>query len=350
MGIVNADVAELLQSWNNIKTAITSIETTKTSMTRKYQQLNGEWKDKKYKELGDVVQECSRALNEILKILSKGEKFIGSLAKSLQEYDNVNLDGSMGADNAFVQSLRNMTYSAGETPSYQYCLGVLTKGNIPEGYLNVLSERHQNGETGVRRVFDHFTNQMLIQDANYPPNQTAHYSQMNYEGHRRGVYYNATSDMTNPRGAGTTYFHELAHMIDHASTGYQGNLSNTPEFGNALVQDGQRILQLYNNLPPERQNAFLTRIRSDSAHSFSDLIDATTNGQLHGSYGHSREYWTRSGNLQAEAFAHFFEASMGSEDKLEMLANFFPTAFGVFSTLIESIQPDQYVRVLERSR
>ena len=350
LGIVNADVTELLQSWNNIKTTITSIETTKTSMTRKYQQLNGEWKDTKYKELGDVVQECSRALNEILKILSKGEKFIGSLAKSLQEYDNVNLDGSMGADNAFVQSLRSMTYSAGETPSYQYYLGVLTRGNIPEGYLNVISERHQNGETGVRRVFDHFTNQMLIQDANYPPNQTAHYSPMNYEGHRRGVYYNATSDMTNPRGAGTTYFHELAHMIDLASTGYQGNLSNTPEFGNALMQDGQRILQLYNNLSPERQNAFLTRIRSDSAHSFSDLIDATTNGQLHGSYGHSREYWTRSGNLQAEAFAHFFEASMGSEEKLEMLANFFPTAFGVFSTLIESIQPDQYVRVLERSR
>ena len=116
------------------------------------------------------------------------------------------------------------------------------------------------------------------------------------------------------------------------------------------MQDGQRILQLDNNLPPDLQDAFLTRIRSDSAHSFADLIDATTNGQLHGSYGHLREYWTRSGNLQAEAFAHFFEASMGSEDKLEMLANFFPTAFGVFSALIESIQPDQYVRVLERSR
>lgn len=348
MGIVNADATELLQSWNSIKVAISSIETTRLSMTRKYQQLNGEWKDRKYKELGDVVQECSRALNEILKVLSKGEKFVGSLAKSLQEYDNVNLDGSMSTDNAFVQSLQS--YSAGEAPSYQHCLGVLTRGNIPEGYLNVISTRHQNGEVGVRRVFDHFTNQMLIQDANYPPNQTAHYSPMNYEGHRRGVYYNAASDMTNPRGAGTTYFHELAHMIDHASTGYQGNLSNTPEFGNALIEDGQRILRLYNGLSSEQQSNFLRRIRSDSAHSFSDLIDATTNGQLHGSYGHSREYWSRSGNLQAEAFAHFFEASMGSEDKLELLANFFPTAFGVFSTLIESIQPDQYSRVLERSR
>lgn len=350
MSIVNADANDLLQSWNNIKTAIASIEITKSSMTKKYEQLYGEWKDKKYKELGGVVQECGKALNEILKILSKGEKFIGSLAKSLQDYDNVNLEENLSLDNAYVQRQTSITGSVGRLSPEQYCLGVLTRGNIPDGYLDVISERHQNSEEGVCRVFDNFTNEMLIQDANYPSNQTAHYSPMNYEGHSRGVYYNAASDMTNPRGAGTTYFHELAHMIDHASTGYQGNLSNTAEFGNALMQDGQRILQLYNNLSPERQNAFLSRIRLDSAHSFSDLIDATTDGQLHGSYGHSREYWTRSGNLQAEAFAHFFEASMGSREKLEMLANFFPTAFGVFSTLIESIQPDQYVRILERSR
>lgn len=168
--------------------------------------------------------------------------------------------------------------------------------------------------------------------------------------HSRGVYYNAASDMTNPRGAGTTYFHELAHMIDHASCNYRSNLSNTPEFAEALVEDGQRILSLYNNLPVEKQTAFLTRIRQDSAHSFSDLIDATTNGQLHGNYGHSRNYWTRPGNLQAEAFAHFFEASMGDQGKLELLANFFPTAFGIFSSMIDSIRPDNHVRVLSRER
>lgn len=48
MSMVNADVTELLQSWNNIKTAISSIETTRTTMTRKYQQLSGEWKDRKF--------------------------------------------------------------------------------------------------------------------------------------------------------------------------------------------------------------------------------------------------------------------------------------------------------------
>lgn len=75
-----------------------------------------------------------------------------------------------------------------------------------------------------------------------------------------------------------------------------------------------------------------------------------SNGQLHGNYGHSRNYWTRPGNLQAEAFAHFFEASMGDQGKLELLANFFPTAFGIFSSMIDSIRPDNHVRVLSRER
>lgn len=208
----------------------------------------------------------------------------------------------------------------------------------------------QGGFYAPLRAMLNFAGKLMIQDSEYPPDQTAHYSPGNYIGHSRGVYYNAASDMTNPRGAGTTYFHELAHMIDHASCNYRSNLSNTPEFAEALVEDGQRILSLYNNLPVEKQTAFLTRIRQDSAHSFSDLIDATTNGQLHGNYGHSRNYWTRPGNLQAEAFAHFFEASMGDQGKLELLANFFPTAFGIFSSMIDSIRPDNHVRVLSRER
>lgn len=93
MGIVNADAAELLQTWNNIKTAITSIETTRASMSRRYRDLGNSWKDKKYDELGDVLQECNRAFNEVLKTLTKGEKYLDALAKSLQEYESTNLNG-----------------------------------------------------------------------------------------------------------------------------------------------------------------------------------------------------------------------------------------------------------------
>lgn len=345
MSNVNADLGEVLQAANGIKTAISSIEMTKSSILRKYQQLGSEWKDKKYKELGDVVQECNKALNDILKTLSKGEKFISSLAKSLQEYDNVNLDGSMSADNAFIQSLRGMTYSAGEVPSYQYCLGVLTRGHIPDGYLDIISQRHENSETKVRRVFDNFTNQCLIQNANYPPSQSAHYSPMNYEGHRRGVYYNASSDMSNLRGNGTTYFHELAHMIDHASTGYQGNLSNNPEFRQALLADGQDALNRYNSAGEEGQQHFRNNLRQNNrTHSFQDLLEGSTNGNLSFYWGHNRpdyNYWAREGSLEAEAFAHFFEASMGAPDKLEILTLWFPRATTVFFNMIDGLVGNQ---------
>lgn len=345
MGQVNTNSQELLQALRNVQTGNRSIETTRNMIRTKYQQLGADWNDKKYKELGDILQECNRALNEVQKILLQAEKYLVLLCKHIQEYESVNLGG---ARNAFVQSLR--VNNAGQGSSYQYCLGVLTQGEFPEGYGDVLSQRHENAEPAVKKVFDAFASNLMIRDSNYPASEVAHYNPNGTKEHPRGVYFNANTDMNDPRGAGNTYFHELAHMIDHAATEYEGNLSNSPEFAAALTQDGQQILRLYNNLSPDRQAGFLQRVSQHSAHSLSDLLDATTGGQLHGRYGHSRTYWTRSGNLQAEAFAHFFEASMGNYDKMSMLANFFPTAFGIFSTMIESIQLTGYARtrVLER--
>lgn len=348
MGQVSTNSQELLQALRNVQVGTRSIETTRSMIRTKYQQLGADWNDKKYKELGDILQECNRALNEVQKILLQAEKYLTMLCKYIQEYENVNLGGTNTDRNAFVQGLR--VNNAGQSDSYHYCLGVLTKGMFPNGYSDVLTQRYENAEPVMKKVFDSFSDKLMIRDSNYPVSEVAHYAPNGTEVHPRGVYYNATADMNDPRGAGNTYYHELAHMIDHAATEYEGNLSNSPEFAAALIQDGQQILRLYNSLSSDRQSGFLQRISQHSAHSLSDLLDATTGGQLHGRYGHSRTYWTRPGNLQAEAFAHFFEASMGNYDKMSMLANFFPTAFGIFSSMIDSIQPTGYARTrtLER--
>lgn len=146
MSTVNADVAELLQSWNNIKAAITSIESTRSSVTKKYQQLDGGWKDKKYKELGNVVQDCNKALNEILKILSKGEKFIGSLTRSLQEYEGVEID-STEKDcnrNAFIESLHSNVMILKKTDAEKlqdFKRGIVAIDEIIENYAVSLENR-----------------------------------------------------------------------------------------------------------------------------------------------------------------------------------------------------------------
>lgn len=161
--MVNADATELLQSWNNIKTAITSIETTRSSMTRKYQQLNGEWKDKKYKELGDVVQECSKALNEILKILSKGEKFVGFLAKSLQEYEDTEI-GSFAVDhsrNSFVESLRSNTIVLKKSDAEKlqdFKRGIAAIDEVIENYAQSLESRGLQRGAVMSAILNHQRN------------------------------------------------------------------------------------------------------------------------------------------------------------------------------------------------
>lgn len=146
MSNVNADATQLLTILKNMRTSISSIETTRSSVKMKYQQLGIGWNDKKYDELGTIVKDCNKALNDILQIMLQAEKYVASLAKSVQEYDNVNLD-TPSARNSFLQGLQ--TPNVGNS-SYQYCLGVLTQGSTPDGYIAVISQRHENAEQNVR--------------------------------------------------------------------------------------------------------------------------------------------------------------------------------------------------------
>ena len=92
MSNVNADAGELLQVAQNMQNAVNSIEATQNTITSKYQKLGANWNDKKYKELGDIVQECNKALHDILKTILQGEKFVALLAKNLQEYEDTTLE------------------------------------------------------------------------------------------------------------------------------------------------------------------------------------------------------------------------------------------------------------------
>ena len=91
MGNVHSDSQELLNFHNSIKSTLTTIATTKTRLRTKYEHLGGSWKDSKYRELGNVVQECNSALNSIERTLSETQKYLFRLIRYLQEYEQINL-------------------------------------------------------------------------------------------------------------------------------------------------------------------------------------------------------------------------------------------------------------------
>ena len=76
MSNVNADATQLLTILKNMRTSISSIETTRSSVKMKYQQLGIGWNDKKYDELGTIVKDCNKALNDILQIMLQAEKYV----------------------------------------------------------------------------------------------------------------------------------------------------------------------------------------------------------------------------------------------------------------------------------
>ncbi len=148
MSNVNADLNELLQVVNNMKTAINSIEITKSSIEKTYQQLGNEWKDKKYKELGDIVQECKKALNDILKTLLKGESFVSKLCSGLREYEEIQLGTSNSEhSNSFVTSLRSFVRVKSEKDkTTDFKTGLKIIDERIENYAESLRERGlQNG-------------------------------------------------------------------------------------------------------------------------------------------------------------------------------------------------------------
>lgn len=71
MGNVNVNFELLQDTYGNMQTAIVSIERTIDSIQKSYRELGEGWKDKKYIELGETVENCVRSLRNIYKPLPR---------------------------------------------------------------------------------------------------------------------------------------------------------------------------------------------------------------------------------------------------------------------------------------
>lgn len=291
-----------------------------------------------------LIEECTERLQSIIEKLGLDSAEFG--ARDVKQFEAAQQERiAEHTDKLNTNNERNNSFNEdpkAEAKPSGYCGGIKAFGKIPSGYSSLINERVQKAQKSVRNLYHKFSNQLIIQDVDYAPDQTPHYSPDNFSDHCRGIYLNATIDLTNSRGPGKTFFHELGHMIDHAINGFGENASNTLAFYDALIADGKRVTELFNNASSESKIKFLKNLRSENAHSCSDLLDAVTDGKIHGKYGHSPDYWQKPGNLQAEAFAHFFEASMGDQDKLQLIKKMFPHGYQEFQRIVQSaVIPDE---------
>ena len=69
----------------------------------------------------------------------------------------------------------------------------------------------------------------------------------------------------------------------------------------------------------------------------SDLFGGMSRNKCAGTYGHwNTRYWTYSGMLEKEAFAHMFAAQFDA-DRYALMQKYFPTALAEFEKLLKGV-------------
>ncbi len=203
-------------------------------------------------------------------------------------------------------------------------------------YEEALEYRRQHAvDENSRLLYERYLNRIRINDDDY--DGTAHYN--NILNH---INYNAEDDSRNRRGIGNTYYHEVGHLIDDRSdifgltsndsrynfyVSLQNDLDNyfgriMTENGYTDISDAYAELSEWLNSDPHMMNGI------------SDIVRGLTNGQATGPWGHSMSYYNRD-SIEAEAFAHFFEASMRCDSvKLDYIKEIFPEAYETYQRMI----------------
>lgn len=293
------------------------------------------WDDLQFQEFHKIVNDCVLRIEVSRKQLIVIENSLRKTLETVKAYEQFGkpvggrsaVSGAVGLT-AVVESGMN-----GRPPIKQ------DRPFVSASYSAVLDNRFAKATPNAQKVFQLFAEKLCILDSGYLG--IAHYSPVEH-----GVNFNAADDECNQRGPGTTYYHELGHMIDHACMGYRGQISENSVFQHALLEDGNVLIRAYNNSTPQQQQIFIRFLCSGTGHSCSDLANFVTNGQVCGSWGHTAAYCARPGAMQHEAFAHFFEANMGGGIKLQQLRRMFPRTAKVFDRMLEAIinstQPPNY--------
>ncbi len=156
----------------------------------------------------------------------------------------------------------------------------------------------------------------------------------------KGIRVNLKKDAIDIRGKWCGTFHEIGHRVDRLA----GRPSGSPDFIKALKNDFNSLVReyqkLYNINRSEAYREIGEAVKGARYHSISDLFGGMSDNQCVGDYAHRKAgYWEQPDRLGREAFAHFFEAYARADmDKICILRQTFPDAYGIFEKMIEGLE------------
>lgn len=215
--------------------------------------------------------------------------------------------------------------------SFHSIMGVsIEDGKVAADFIRSVYSRYEKSEKISKEVFDYVIHSFQIRiKAIDSVNEY-------YDPKDRSLHLYIKGDRADCEGSSTGYFHEYGHAIDHALGG-TGYLSDNDDFLDALKKDYEEVLTRY-KADSQKGKKFINFLSNPVAYPISDLIEGLSDGKIIGGYGHlsaNNNYWKDKYAVCNEAFAYFFEASMGAPERLEYLKVVFPNAYNQYKKMIE---------------
>ena len=257
--------------------------------------------------------------------------------------------GAAGVDTILTGKGNNQIYSGNESDTIvnqEYeCIDDIkdskTAKMLKENteYTDLLEERYNNADPRVRALYDKYEKDIKLSDID--TQDTARYN--SFWG---DITVNMTEDSKPRPSAGTTYYHEVGHLMDDKLKLF-GSVSGNEAFTNALHKDVDDYVNKYMEEHPDiksKEDAYaaigqmMNGFDADKYRGVSDVYGGLTENQAKGRWGHSNDYWEGSKTaVNKEAFANMFEVSMGGDpEALKHMKEMFPTAYEEFINMVEA--------------
>jgi len=220
------------------------------------------------------------------------------------------------------------------TEQQHFSTAVRGMPGMTQDYGDALEARFATGTPVAQSAFAKHVPAGSVSDGAH--SGTAFFSAMTQK-----VKMNFADDLTNVRGAGTTFFHEHGHFIDFVScTGTGWTSLSTPDFGDALRADFDAyikgIMKAQKITKTAAYSVIAQEVTPDLYNAISDLMGGLSRNKARGNWGHATKYWKGRGALELEAFAHMYEAQF-SPDKYALMQKYFPSALAEFESLLKGV-------------
>lgn len=321
------------------------------------QQLRDQYSKKNKQQMTKYSELLTKKVSEYRKYEDYSADQIDKMKKNFPEYARMLIK-----DYRSRSPVDYSLYKDGEIPTEIKVQNILDQ--IPSRYHQDFVHTYEQAGKDEALIFERYVN-------------NAEFDSITCEGRSyfsfktKGININIDKSYQDVKGPFYSIFHEYGHYVDFMGSSENerwGTVSANDaklsrEFNNAIMKDyhnyiiwqRKRFKQEHGaNYFSENdfKNYIWNDLYDDELSSVSDIIDGASKGKYQGKYWHCREvddgkghvkidnsYWLKPGNLQREAFAHFFEANMSADkQRLRNINRIFPNAALVYRKIINKMK------------